>query len=86
MSSLDQSFPREELPYEFTHHDNRQQLLVKLGRFPHAPGEVTSYGEQALWLSRFRFRNGQHLLWLRINQVIIPAHIQVYNRQLFCQL
>ena len=36
-------------------------------------------------MGRMPYRSGQHLVWLRVNHVMVPAQIQIFSRQLLCE-
>ena len=55
------------------HHNSLTQYLLKAGDFEQPQGATVAYGDLEIRMNELKFRQGYQMLWLQINQTLVPA-------------
>jgi hypothetical protein len=71
--------------YRIVSHDPKIDFFANLERFLMSSGTVVSYKEQYIELYKAPYFNGNKMVWLKIDDVMVPQHVQIFDRNLFCK-
>ena len=71
--------------YRIISQDPRIDFLMTLERFKMSSGSVMAYKEQFIEIYKAPNFSGSKMLWLRIDDVVVPSHIFIFDRQLSCK-
>lgn len=55
--------------------DPRIDFLMTLERFKMSSGSVMAYKEQFIEIYKAPYFNGNKMIWLRVDDVLVPSHI-----------
>ena len=58
---------------------------MTLERFKMSSGSVMAYKEQFIEIYKAPNFSGSKMLWLRVDDVVVPSHIFIFDRQLACK-